>query len=99
MDILLDIYPNAKFVYIERDEATQVASITKALHAFNGEFGVIPYLHNADRDAQATRDLVVAEWGRVKHFIPAERLVQVSYQELVDDPRATVQKVRDALDI
>ena len=97
IDLLLELYPNAKFVYIQRDEATNLASLTGKIPLFVKAFGVVPYEQDAAAEATVVRATMLAQYRNARHMIPAEHLVEVTYEELVADKVATVQKISERL--
>ena len=97
IDLLLELWPNARFVYIERDEEGSVNSVEKAIDNFVREFGVTDYRHDAHHDAVETRTEVLAQWKNRKASIPAGHLIEVSYQDFINDPKTTVQTIKNAL--
>lgn len=95
--LLLELYPDAKFVYIERESVGSLKSIEKAIRSFNATFGLYPYEHDAKADALATREVVLRRYEETKHLIPKGNLVEVTYDDLVSRPKATVDRVVSAL--
>ena len=97
IDLLFELYPNARFIYIERAETTHLSSLAGKIPLFNKVFGVASYRHDPVADASVVRSTFLTQYSKTKHLIPAERLVQVTYEELVADKVATVQKIKGAM--
>lgn len=95
--LLLELYPDAKFVYIERESLGSLKSIEKAIRSFNATFGLYPYEHDAKADALGVRKTMLERYAATRHLIPEGNLIEVTYDELVSRPKATVDRVVSAL--
>lgn len=99
IDLLLELWPDAKFVYIERDSLGCLASIETGIINFVREFGLTDYSHDAHQDAVELRSVVLKRWHKSKATIPEGHLIEVSYQQFVDNPEITLQSIKEALAI
>ena len=95
--MLLELWPNAKFVYIEREEAGQLASLRKAMLTFPSIFSPYPHTHEVIRGAIRTRAVFLKAWNENKHLIPEGNRIEVSLAEVSADPGGTVQKIAEAI--
>jgi len=90
---LLEIWPNAKFIYIERKFGLKT-SIEKAIKSFNKEFGFIPYIGNASEDAQSTKSFIYDKWNLMRGLITKENLIEIKYENLIDMPKETIDNLK-----
>ncbi len=93
VDLLLELFPNSKFIYIERTY-DHVKSIEKSIKSFNKEFGFIPYLGNAGEDAKFTRSFILDKWQIMKNIIPKDNLIEVTYEDLIKTPKKTIDNIK-----
>lgn len=93
VDLLIDIWPKAKFIYIERT-AGHVESIEKSIKSFNKEFGFIEYINNANEDAKLTRSFILDKWDIMKNLIPKNNLIEVKYEDLINEPKKTIENLK-----
>ena len=68
IDLLLEIWPNAKFIYIERKFGLK-NSIERSIKSFNKQFGFIPYIEDASKDAQLTKSFILKKWKLMRGLI------------------------------
>jgi len=98
LDTLLELFPDARFVWIHRDPARalgSIASLTAHTRA----------LFSDAYDAECVgRDVLDGAWPRglacaldLRERLPADRFVDVRYADFVQAPMATVRSVYDAL--
>ena len=92
IDLLLDIWPKAKFIYIERTNG-HVKSIERSIKSFNKEFGFIEYIHDAKEDAKLTRSFILEKWQIIKNLIPKNNLIEVKYEDLINSPKKTIENL------
>ncbi len=93
VDLLLELWPRAKFIYIERS-THHVESIEKAIKSFNKEFGFIKYFHNANEDAKLTKSFISEKWQIKKDLIPKNNLIEVKYEDLINAPNKTIENLK-----
>ena len=93
VDILLELWPKAKFIYIERKFGLE-KSIETSIKSFNREFGFIPYIDNASKDAQLTKSFIFAKWKLMKGLIPKDNLIEVKYEDLINMPNETINNLK-----
>ena len=93
VDILLELWPKAKFIYIERKFGLK-KSIEKSIKSFNREFGFIPYIDNASKDAQLTKSFIFDKWKLMKGLIPKNNLIEVQYEDLINMPNETINNLK-----
>jgi len=94
VDLLLEIWPKAKFIYIERTIG-HVESIEKSLKSFNKEFGFIEYIGDANKDAKLTRSFILEKWQIIKNLIPKNNLIEVKYENLITKPKKTIEYIKN----
>ena len=93
VDLLLELWPKAKFIYIERKFGLE-KSIEKSIKSFNREFGFIPYIDNASKDAQLTKSFIFDKWKLMKGLIPKNNLIEVQYEDLINMPNETINNLK-----
>ena len=93
IDLLLEIWPNAKFIYIERKFGLKT-SIEKSIKSFNKEFGFIPYIGNASEDAQLTKLFIFEKWKLIRGLINKVNLIEIQYEDLIDNPKETINNLK-----
>ena len=82
-DLLTDMFPAARFLYVARDPRAVVASMNRA-----------PYFSNdAVLNALNVRRAAGEGYALLCTSVPAERRCAVRYEDLVAEPEATVQAV------
>ena len=93
VDLLLEIWPKAKFIYIERKFGLE-KSIEKSIKSFNKEFGFIPYIDDAKQDAQLTKSFIFEKWKLIKCLIKKENLMEIEYEDLINKPTETIYNIK-----
>ena len=96
--LLLELYPNAKFVHIHRSPYEVYAS-TKNLHS---KIHVITALQDVDKDS--AHDTVLYLYQKLMHrfledrpLIPPENFVEVRFEDLERDPLSELDKIYRSL--
>ena len=90
---MLEIWPNAKFIYIERKFGLK-KSIEKSIKSFNKEFGFIPYIADASKDAQLTKSFILKKWKLMRGLIKKKNLIEIEYENLINMPEKTINSVK-----
>ena len=93
LDLLLDLWPKAKFIYIERSFGHE-ESIERSIKSFNKEFGFIPYTKNAKEDAISTRQFIINKWKIKKDLIPKNNLIELKYEDFIKNPTETIDNLK-----
>ena len=93
VDLLLEIWPKAKFIYIERKIGLE-KSIEKAIISFNKEFGIIPYIGDSCEDSKLTKSIIFTKWKLMKNLIPKNNLIEVQYEDLINRPNETIDYLK-----
>jgi len=93
IDLLLELWPNSKFIYIERTIG-HLESIEKSINSFNKEFGFIEYIHNANEDSKGTKSFILEKWQIMKNLIPKNNLKEVKYEDLINAPNKTIENLK-----
>ena len=93
LDSLLAVFDDALLVHTHRDPATVLASVSSLMTAFRSAMsgGVDPH-------AVGREQLDAWAWGlqratEVRDRLPADRVVDVQYEDTVSDPIGTVRRV------
>lgn len=98
--LLLEMYPNAKFVYIYREPYAVFRSsmhLRKTMFAENA-FGRIDYSTNED-DCFALYEQCIRRYEATKHLIPAGQLHEIRFEDLEVDPYGEMKKVYESLSL
>ena len=93
IDLLLEIWPNAKFIYIERKFGLK-NSIEKSIKSFNKEFGFIPYIGDASKDAQLTKSFILKKWKLLRGLINKKNLIEIEYENLINKKEETIRNIQ-----
>lgn len=97
---LLELYPNAKFIFIHRDPIDVFHSTR---HLFN-KMVKTQYLHDFS-DEEITDRIIYAYKSTLEKYIkdrpliPEENLVEISYKDLEENPIDTLQGIYNSLGI
>lgn len=98
--VLLEMFPNAKFVYIHRDPYAVYSSgmhLRRTLFAENGLGG--PVYEGLEEDVFQTYSHCFETYESTKDLIPAGNLHEVRFEDLEVDPLGQMQRVYESLDI
>jgi hypothetical protein len=97
---LLEEFPDAKFVYLIRNPFETIPSLLKLIRTIWQGLGI-----DSDHVERTTRELANGCLRDYRYAIetlsqlPDDRYAIVAYDDLVADPKATVEKVYDRLDL
>jgi hypothetical protein len=98
---LLEMFPDARFVHIARDPYAMYASTIKLWQALNFEEGL-----QVVRDEDAVRASVIDSLRRMydayledRELLADNRLVELRYEELVQDPKAELRAIYNRLEL
>lgn len=87
---ILEVYPNAKFIYTYRDPRAVVNSLSK--ESFE------PATNSQYQNAEVVR-FYLKEYEKQKHFIHEDSLFEVRYENLVKNPEDITEKVMKFLNL
>ena len=98
--LLLEIFPDARFVHIVRDPYAVFASTVRMWQSLSEQQG----LQDASGDRQYERVFATfvdlhARFDDARGLIPEGRLVQVRYEDLVRDPMAVLRTIYEHLNL
>jgi hypothetical protein len=97
LDALLEVFPDALLVHTHRNPTTVLASVSSLMSTLRSS------MSDAVDPFEVGREQLDAwTWGmervmRVRDTVPAERVVDVHFEDTVDRPVETVQRVYDHL--
>ncbi|MBW2261202.1 MAG: sulfotransferase [Deltaproteobacteria bacterium] len=93
LDVLLDVFPDARIIQVHRDPVVSLASycsmLTHAQHIFSDE--VDP--HEVARHWSAKRARLVERAMATRERVGADRFIDVQYVDLVSDPIEQVRRI------
>lgn len=98
--VLLEIFPEARFVHICRDPLTLYPSTVRLWKSLCDTQGLEGYRAEYDwiePEVLSNFETMYAAFERDRALVPAGRLVDVKYEDLVAQPRAEMQRVYDSL--
>ena len=96
--ILLEMFPDAKFIFIHRDPYTVYKSsihLRKTLFAENG-LGK-PYLEDMEENMMQLYEKLFETYESTKQLIPPGHLHEVRFEDLESDPLGQMRQVYDTL--
>lgn len=98
---LLEAFPDAKFVHIRRDPYTLFASTVKLWTEMARSHGFQTPRDTVGLEEKVYREfrVIYERYFATRHLIPAGRLVEVRYEELVTDLVGGVERVYAGLDL
>lgn len=94
MKELLELFPNAKFIFIQR-EPMDVFQSTRHLFDTMVSTQYLQAVSTSEIDEMIMGNYkkVVEKYLNERHLIPEGNLVELSYQELLDAPEQEVQRI------
>jgi hypothetical protein len=102
LKLLTELFPKARFIYIARNPLAVFPSTVKLWRALYSTQG----LHNPPQLDSWLDDYVLDMFARLtedfeedKHLIPKDRLVELRYEDLVQDPIGRMRDIYARLDI
>ncbi len=99
--LLLRLFPRARFVYLYRRPLDSVRSLVQVKQRLARLVGLqLPpsSLQQVEETAAAHRQLQEA-YERSKHLIPPGQLIEVAYDDLVQSPQVTLERIYRSLQI
>lgn len=100
IDLLLRLFPGAKFIYLHRDPYDTIASFRKFA------LGVFPGLQLQHLDMACYEDALIdlymallEKYDSTKYLIPKGDLIEVAYKGLIEEPLLTVANIYSQLGI
>ena len=96
--ILLEMFPDAKFVYIYRDPYAVYSSgmhLRKTLFRENG-LGK-PNFQGMEEEVLQVYSNCIETYEKTKHLIPAKHLYEMKFEDLEADPLGQMRRVYDSL--
>ncbi|MEE8310641.1 MAG: sulfotransferase [Candidatus Binatia bacterium] len=98
LDTLLELFPEARFIWIHRDPARALGSIASLTAHTRALFS------DAHDGESIGRDVLAGAWPRglqrgleLRERLPADRFIDVRYADFMQAPMATMRSVYDAL--
>lgn len=98
--ILLEMFPNAKFIFIHRDPYVVYKSsihLRKTLFAENG-LGK-PYLADMEENMMQLYSKLLETYEATRHLIPTGHLHEVKFEDLESDPLGQMRQVYEKLSL
>jgi hypothetical protein len=99
---LLKLFPDARFVHIARSPLEVYPSNLRLLKVMNSRVGLQNPANDDERLPEqilSTLPRMYAAYDRDRHLIPSGRLVEMRYEDLVDDPKGAVASIYAGLDL
>ena len=97
---LLELFPNAKFIYLHRNPY-EVYLSTIRLHEKVSELFALQQYNSKDIEGAVPElyKFMMAKYEQDKKLIPAGQLIEISYEELMRNPLATAEKIYSKLEL
>ncbi len=97
---LLELFPNAKFIYLHRNPVDVYHSTIK-LHSRLIEHFTFQKIDKKtiEQNTLYFYQTLMEKYQKDKTLIPSKNLLEISYQDLIQNPLSTVQNIYDSLDI
>ena len=99
LDVLFDVFPEAKIIQTHRDPAVTLASFCSMISHGRGVFSNSVDPHEVGRDWSRKIRRMTEQTIRVRDTMPADRFYDVYYEDLTADPLGEVKKIYRYLDI
>jgi hypothetical protein len=98
--ILLEMFPEARFVYIVREPNTLFASTVHLWKSLYSKHGMqVPRFEGLEEYVLETFVRIDDRYVRDRGLIPPGRLVEIKYEDLVRDPVAQTAEIYERLDL
>jgi hypothetical protein len=101
LPVLLELFPDARFVHVKRDPYTLFASTVNLWMSFGRKHGLQTPRHTPELDEKVFREFRVIHerYEAGKKLIPPGHLVEVRYEEFVTDLVAGTRRIYDGLSL
>lgn len=97
---LLELYPDAKFVFVVREPEQVFRSMRQMWQAMTGLYSLTgETLADVDETVLSCYERLMRRYLDDRDAIPAGRLVEVRYEELRSQPLAAVERIYSGLDV
>ena len=99
--LLLRLFPRVRFVYLHRRPIDSVRSLVQVKQRLAQLVGLQdpPSSLQQVEETAAAHDQLQEAFARSRHLIPKGQLVEIAYDDLVQSPLITLQRIYDALEI
>ncbi|MHA1667195.1 MAG: sulfotransferase family protein [Candidatus Heimdallarchaeaceae archaeon] len=99
IDMLLDLFPDAKFIHIERNPY-HVFFSTKRMHEKLVTIMMMQNIHpDLDEFVLQTYEELMSRYLEQVHLIPKGNLIEIKYEHFIKEPLQTVEKIYEKLSI
>ncbi|MEZ5894262.1 MAG: sulfotransferase [Parvularculaceae bacterium] len=96
--MLREMFPNAQFVHIHRNPYDVFVSMRNFYRKLFKEFALQGYDHvDIDETILAVYDRMMRAYERDAAEVPADRLIELRYEELDSDPLGSIERIYAAL--
>ncbi len=99
--ILLEMFPDAKFIYLYRNPYDLYFSMMKFMSIAIPRFCIQkpPRIEDVEESMMNLYAKMVQKYITEREFIPKENLVEVRYEDFIDQPFEEIRKVYEALQL
>ncbi len=98
--VLLDQFPNARFIYLKRDPYETLQSSMLFFQSLLKGNSLQNYDENeVDRFLLGNYERMISTYLDKKSLIPSEQLIELSYEELTKDPERILAALTEQLDL
>jgi hypothetical protein len=99
--LMLRLFPRARFVYLHRRPIDSIRSLAQVKQRLAQLVGLQepPSSLRQVKETAAAHDQLQEAYARSRHLIPKGQLVEIAYDDLVQSPLNTLQRIYSALEI
>lgn len=96
---LLQLFPDAKFVFVRREPLRIHASSCRLMERFLGKFALQSWSGEQIEEFVSLRfESLLERWFRDRDLIPDQNLIELRHEEIVRDPVAAVEEIYRTFD-
>jgi len=100
LDVILDLFPEARFVHLVRDPRDVYPSTLRLWRRLAEDEGLqAPRMRNLEEFVVANFQKMYESFQRHRAKIPPQRICEIRYEDLVADPHGTMRKLYARLDL
>jgi hypothetical protein len=98
---MLRLFPRVRFVYLHRRPIDSIRSLAQVKQRLAQLVGLQepPSSLRQVKETAAAHDQLQEAYARSRHLIPKGQLVEIAYDDLVQSPLNTLQRIYSALEI
>ena len=92
--ILLELFPESKFIYLKRNKEEVVHSVIKSMKILTEMNSLEKTIYKPDKERiSGIYDKLIKEYGEQKGYIPKGNLTEINYEDLISDPVSVISNI------